>query len=64
MQKNESEVIRELIQEHIGRVTESPEEIVAIRAALIEGKKSGKCTQSIREIWEEAKAKYQEKNLG
>ena len=59
---NESEVISQLIQEQQVREHETPEEIAAIRAALIEGEKSGKCTQSVREIWEEAKAKYQEKH--
>jgi hypothetical protein len=33
---------------------ETPAEIEAIRAALIEGEKSGFCNQSIDEIWEEA----------
>ena len=56
---DESEVIRELIQEQQDREFESPEEIAAIRAALIEGEESGICTQSVKEIWEEAKAKYQ-----
>ncbi len=55
---DESEVIRELIQEHNERVIESPEEIAAIRAALIKGKKSGKSKLTVREIWEEEKVKF------
>jgi len=38
---NESEVIRELIRERQIREQEGPAEIAAIRAALIEGEKSG-----------------------
>ena len=39
---NESEVVRELIRERQIREQETPAEIAAIRAALIEGEKSGK----------------------
>ena len=38
---NESEVVRELIRERQIREQETPAEIAAIRAALIEGEKSG-----------------------
>ena len=38
---NESEVIRELIRERQIKEQETPTEIAAIRAALIEGEKSG-----------------------
>ena len=38
---NESEVVRELIRERQMREQETPAEIIAIRAALIEGEKSG-----------------------
>ena len=38
---NESEVVRELIRERQIREQETPEEIKAILAALIEGEKSG-----------------------
>ena len=59
---NESELIGELIQEHNGRVSESPEEIAAIKAALIEGeesvKKYGYSDKTVREIFEEEKAKF------
>ena len=37
---NESEVVRELIRERQVRERETPEEIAAIRAALIEAEKS------------------------
>ena len=59
---NESEVVRELIRERQIRERETPEEIAAIRAALIEAEKSamqkGYRKRSIDEIWQEAKAKY------
>ena len=59
---NESEVVRELIRERQIRERETPEEIAAIRSALIEAEKSvmqkGYSKKSIEEIWEEAKAKY------
>ena len=38
---NESEVVRELIRERQVREQETPEEIKAIRAALIKGEQSG-----------------------
>lgn len=38
---NESEVVRELIRERQIREMETPKEIEALRAALIEGEKSG-----------------------
>jgi len=38
---NESEVVRELIRERQIREQETPEEIKAIRAALIKGEQSG-----------------------
>lgn len=38
---NESEVVRELIRERQMREQETPEVVEAIRAALIEGEKSG-----------------------
>ena len=59
---NESEAIRELIEEQQISEQETPEEIAAIRAALIEGeesiKKYGYSKKTVREIWEEEKAKY------
>jgi len=59
---NESEIIRELIRERQTREQETPEEIEAIRAALIAAeesiKRDGYSRKSVDEIWEEAKAKY------
>ncbi len=59
---NESEVIRELIRERQTRETETPEEIEAIRAALIAAEESvkehGYSEKTVNEIWEEAKAKH------
>ena len=59
---NESEIIRELIRERQIRETETPEEIEAIRAALIAAEESvkehGYSNKSVDEIWEEAKAKH------
>lgn len=55
---NESEVIRELIRERQIHEQETPEEIAAIRAALIKGEQSGFSNRSIEEIWEEARARH------
>ena len=59
---DESEVISELITEQQISEQETPEEIAAIRVALIEGeesiKKYGYSKKTVREIWEEVKAKY------
>jgi antitoxin ParD1/3/4 len=52
---NESEVVRELIRERQMNEQETPAEIAAIRAALIEGEKSGFTNNSVDEIWEEAR---------
>lgn len=52
---NESEVVRELIRERQLREQETPAEIRAIRAALIEGEKSGFSDRSVEEIWEAAR---------
>lgn len=52
---NESEVVRELIRERQLREQETPAEIEAIRAALIEGEKSGFSDRSVEEIWEAAR---------
>jgi antitoxin ParD1/3/4 len=59
---NESEVIRDLICERQMREQETPEEIVAIRAALIEGENSGISTRSVDEIWEEARLRHRSKH--
>ena len=59
---NESEVIRELIRERQTREDETPEEVEAIRAALIAAEESvkeyGYSSKSVDEIWEEAKAEH------
>lgn len=59
---NESEIIRELIRERQTREQETPEEIEAIREALIAAEDSieqgGYSKRSVDEIWEEAKAQY------
>lgn len=52
---NESEIIRELIRERQMRQHESPAQIEAIRAALIEGEQSGFTDRSVDEIWEDAR---------
>ncbi len=52
---NESEVFRDLIRERQAKEQESPEEIKAIRKALIEGERSGFSEKSIDEIWNEAR---------
>ena len=60
--RNESEVFSQLIQEQQVRENETPEEIAAIRAALIEAKESvkqnGYSTRTVEEIWEEEKEKF------
>lgn len=52
---NESEVVRELIRERQIREQETPAEIEAIRAALIEGEQRGFSNSSVDEIWEKAR---------
>ena len=47
---NESEVFRDLIRDRISRDAE----ITAIRAALIDGERSGASQKTVEEIWEEA----------
>jgi len=59
---NESEVVRELIRERQIREQETPEEIAAIRAALVEGEKSGFTTLSVDEIWQEARRQHRNKH--
>ena len=55
---NESEVIRELIRERQLREQETGAEIEAIRAALIEGERSGFSERSVDEIWEDARRRH------
>ena len=52
---NDSECIRDLIRRAQERAVESPAEIEAIRAALIEGEQSGISTKTLDEIWAEAR---------
>lgn len=59
---NESEVVRELIRERQVREQETPAEIKAIRAALIEGEQSGFSDRSVDEIWEEARQRHKSKH--
>lgn len=59
---NESEVVRELIRERQLRDQETPAEIEAIRAALIEGEESGFSDRSVDEIWEDARQRYRAKH--
>ncbi len=59
---NESEVVRELIRERQLRDQETPAEIEAIRAALIEGEESGFSEQSVDEIWEDARQRHRAKH--
>lgn len=59
---NESEVVRELIRERQLRDQETPAEIAAIRAALIEGEQSGFSDRSVDEIWEEARRRHSAKD--
>ncbi|MGB5412450.1 MAG: type II toxin-antitoxin system ParD family antitoxin [Woeseiaceae bacterium] len=59
---NESEVVRELIRERQLRDQETPAEIEAIRAALIEGEESGFSNRSVDEIWEDARQRHRAKH--
>jgi len=59
---NESEVVRELIRERQLRDQETPAEIEAIRAALIEGEESGFTDRSVDEIWEDARQRHRAKH--
>lgn len=59
---NESEVVRELIRERQLRDQESQAEIEAIRAALIEGERSGFSDRSVDEIWEDARRSHRAKD--
>jgi antitoxin ParD1/3/4 len=59
---NESEVVRELIRERQLREQETPAEIAAIRAALIEGEESGFSDRSVDEIWEDARQRHKAKH--
>jgi antitoxin ParD1/3/4 len=59
---NESEVFREMIRERQIREQETAAEIEAIRAALIEGERSGFSDSSVDEIWEEARQRHRTKH--
>ena len=55
---NESEVLRELIQERQIREQETPEQIKAVRAALVQAeesvKQNGYSRKTVDQIWEQA----------
>ena len=55
---NESEVLRELIRERQIREQETPEQIKAVRAALVQAeesvKQNGYSRKTVDEIWEQA----------
>ena len=55
---NESEVFRDLIRDRISR----EEEITSIRAALIDGERSGFSQKTVEEIWEEAQQRHRSQN--
>ena len=55
---NESEVFRDLIRDRISR----EEEITSIRAALIDGERSGVSQKTVEEIWEEAQQRHRSQN--
>jgi antitoxin ParD1/3/4 len=55
---NESEVFRDLIRDRVAR----EEEIRTIRAALIEGEKSGMSSLSAEDIWAEARRRHIKQN--
>ena len=59
---NESEVVRELIRERQIREQETSDEIAVIRAALIEGEKSGVSSLSVDQIWEGVRASRKTKH--
>lgn len=52
---NESEIIRELIRERQLQQQESPQEIAAIRAKLLDAERSGFTDQTVDQIWESAR---------
>ena len=60
---NESEVVRDLIRERQMREQETPEEIAAIRAALIQGEQSGLSNSSVDEIWNEARERHRSRHV-
>ena len=55
---NESEVLRDLIRERVAR----EEEMRTIRAALIEGEKSGPGARTVEDIWAEAEMRHRKQN--
>ena len=59
---NESEVVCELIRERQLREQETPAEIEAIRAALVEGEESGFSDRSVDEIWKDARQRHRTKH--
>ena len=59
---NESEVVRELIRERQLRDQETPAQIKAIRAKLIEAEKGGFSDMTVDEIWQEARQQSKTEN--
>ena len=63
---SESELIRGLISERQTREQETPEDVDAIRAALVVGeesiKREGYSRKTVDEIWEEAKGIHKERH--
>jgi antitoxin ParD1/3/4 len=55
---NESEVLRDLIRDRVAR----EQEILTIRAALVEGEKSGPGSRSVEDIWVEAEMRHKKQN--
>ena len=55
-------MVRELIRERQFRDPETPEQIKAIRAALIEAERGGFTDRSVVEIWEEARLQDRARN--
>jgi antitoxin ParD1/3/4 len=55
---NESEVLRALIRDRVAR----EEEILTIRAALVEGEKSGPGSSGVEDIWVEAQRRHRKQN--
>ncbi len=60
---NKSKEVREFLREQQLREQETPEEIAAIREALVEGEKSSISDRSVDDIWEEAKARHTSQSM-
>ena len=60
---NESEIVRDLIRERQKKEQEEMEDIAAVRAALLEGAKSGISDRGVDEIWEEARQRRKSQHV-